>query len=111
MSTEQDPTPIPVGDIAGPVSALCWAQNSHMVRCDRKQGHLGPHSWELPQWRPIETAPRDGTSLLLYDCGASIGRFEAYSAYEGAWVVNLVSNTSRVRIRPTHWQPLPQEPS
>jgi hypothetical protein len=63
-----------------------------------------------PQWESIETAPRDGASILLYDHGVTIGRFEAYSAYEGAWVVNLVSNTSLIRIRPTRWMPLPAPP-
>lgn len=35
-----------VPDLEGPVVALCWAQAPNMERCDRRKGHLGPHSWE-----------------------------------------------------------------
>lgn len=40
------PEPIKVPDIEGPVMQLCWKQAANMTRCDRRQGHLGPHSWE-----------------------------------------------------------------
>lgn len=43
-------TTIQVPDIEGPMAQLCWKQNLEpphtMVRCDRKKGHAGPHSWE-----------------------------------------------------------------
>lgn len=28
-----------------PLARLCWKQSPNMVRCDRKQGHKGDHSW------------------------------------------------------------------
>ena len=54
-------------------------------------------------WRPIETAPKDGTQVLVHDCGEIKVAFfrEMYGhwsdGYEGI-------NT------PTHWQPLPKPP-
>lgn len=57
-------------------------------------------------WQPIETAPRDGTSVLcwssVYDApvvakGGADGTF-----WEGDW---------EYEVRATHWQPLPDPPS
>lgn len=47
---------IAVPDIEGPTAQLCWKQcnpteppfKNAMARCDRRKGHKGPHSWELP---------------------------------------------------------------
>lgn len=50
--------PIQIPDVEPPTATLCWKQNyptpdnpapTHaMVRCDRKAGHTGPHSFEYP---------------------------------------------------------------
>ena len=37
---------IKVPDIPGPRVQLCWAQADTMVRCDRRKGHRGLHSWQ-----------------------------------------------------------------
>ena len=37
---------VSVPDVDGPMARLCWKQSETMVRCDRKAGHLGEHSWE-----------------------------------------------------------------
>ena len=45
---------IKVPDVPAPTKTLCWKQNNPteppfthaMVRCDRQQGHAGPHSWD-----------------------------------------------------------------
>lgn len=71
-------------------------------------------------WQPIETAPKDGTEVLLFDpnCepkiliasyavrerlrnGKVIARYEQWE-----WPMILYSG----RPNPTHWMPLPQEP-
>jgi hypothetical protein len=58
-------------------------------------------------WQPIETAPRDGTRVLLtlkYDDEPIIGRTVARiwctdeETWEGGW---------HKEIEPTHWMPLP----
>ena len=41
-----------VPDIPGPTAPLCWALGPTMVRCDRRAGHEGAHTWE-----PVPVAP------------------------------------------------------
>ena len=62
-------------------------------------------------WRPIETAPKDGTNILLREgsdvsqggwlTGMAQGTEDEH--YAGWWSVNCFDN-------PTHWMPLPQPP-
>lgn len=58
-------------------------------------------------WQPIETAPRDGTSVLLLGRGGrhADGFWEpkAY-ACNGCWVWPYV------KCEPSHWMPLPVAP-
>jgi hypothetical protein len=51
---------------------------------------------EEREWQPIETAPRDGTRVLLWDGGPE--------AYIGYW-----SGDSWISY-PSHWMPLPDPP-
>lgn len=69
------------------------------------------------EWQLIETAPKDGTSILLFgedrvsyggwmsaaDQGAEPG--EEYLISAGWWSVELNENA------PTHWMPLPDPPA
>lgn len=54
------------------------------------------------QWLPIETAPKDGTNVLVVEDGnvlvASYINGYGWDIYPGQL------------INPTHWQPLPQVP-
>jgi len=59
-------------------------------------------------WQPIETAPRDGTSVLVYsskwfpgtnDCDIAFVAFGVWETLEGMRNMN-----------PTHWMPLPSPP-
>lgn len=94
-------------------------------------------------WQPIETAPTDGTWLLLF-CPAGIGdgwesrdydvkgapnvtlgSCEAGSAQSKQWLsvesytevhdyggmTGVSTETHRLGITPTHWQPLPELPA
>lgn len=60
----------------------------------------------LPQWKPIETAPRDGTQIMLasinadHSC-ASSGYWTNHNG--GGWV-------RRIPWEPNYWMELPQPP-
>jgi hypothetical protein len=60
-----------------------------------------------PQWRPIETAPKDGTVLLGYDNG--FGReIVWWSVPMNEWY----SDGEPLEFwTPTHWMPLPDAPT
>ena len=80
------------------------------------------------QWRPIETAPKDGVSVLVYiPC---IGMREAYYNEAEQWFVDSAKFSNQEECRgwwwvvtasgssekfedwnqPTHWMPLPNKP-
>ncbi len=68
-------------------------------------------------WQPIETAPRDGTEILLwapdYSHRAGIG---AWCDVIGAWSADIGSMEDGVAVfegdcdGPSHWMPLPAPP-
>ncbi|MDE2096821.1 MAG: hypothetical protein KGL39_06200 [Patescibacteria group bacterium] len=80
-----------------------------------------------PEWRPIETAPLDGTAVWVWHEGAPyIGYFQAaemeWDDPPGNWFLHASfrrrTETSHVKhdeifgtyahgVKPTHWQPLP----
>ncbi|MCP4108368.1 MAG: DUF551 domain-containing protein [Desulfobacteraceae bacterium] len=59
---------------------------------------------EAQQWQPIETAPKDGTWVLLYikTSGAHRGNFQ-----NNKWLNESFFNRKEA---PTHWQPLSHPP-
>lgn len=60
-----------------------------------------PERWE---WRPIETAPKDGTEILVW---LSWGDYEItlWENDRWTWEDRLSSQPE-----PTHWMPLPPPP-
>lgn len=71
---------------------------------------------EMVEWRPIETAPRDGSRFLAYGGGLD-DQVETCSWSEGTCCWNLETFTADDRddepdgyCRPTHWLPLPPAP-
>lgn len=61
----------------------------------------------MMEWQPIETAPRDGTRVLLGYEGAADYDICVWHAALGNWF-NEYSHP--VPITPTHWMPLPDPP-
>ena len=70
-------------------------------------------------WQPIETAPKDGTLVILYGgyFGVSLGswREDDYLAERGEmWLDNSYDEYSTGfaswPLEPSHWMPLPPPP-
>lgn len=73
-------------------------------------------------WQKIETAPRDGTPILLFSPASRmddptnivVGKFETYGADNEWWAFCeevLADIAGRIEPEPTHWMPLPPPPS
>lgn len=77
----------------------------------------------MSDWQPIETAPRDGTSVLLHmpypsGAGAVIGSFHEIVTIDNGqetrrssrWCM-AVDIFPRPNDEPTHWMPIPPLPA
>jgi hypothetical protein len=62
----------------------------------------------VSEWMPIETAPRDGTSRLLWDKRVGTTRVGWWSLVDECW--DCTDGWSEI-ADVTHWQPLPEPPS
>lgn len=57
----------------------------------------------VPQWMPIETAPKDGTPVLVREA-----RCSGFAVmYSGGW---KYESGNICYLEPTHWMPLPDAP-
>ncbi len=67
----------------------------------------------MSEWQPIETAPKDGTDVL-------IGWFELpgqksmtivfWHSFRKAWCNTWTLFSANAVSQPTHWMPLPEPP-
>ena len=68
------------------------------------------------KWQPIETAPKDGTKLLLKFQGPFSDAAEdgivtgSWSDYSRSWWLSSIWASSGAHKPPTHWMPLPSPP-
>ena len=75
------------------------------------------------KWRPIETAPNDGTLILLSggkdSWGSKLrrayigkrGRTKTINGYDEFWLIEDYDSRYGCRtVHPTHWMPLPEPP-
>lgn len=65
------------------------------------------------EWQPIETAPKDGSEILLF-CPDDEPQVVAGNYYRPAkcWMYadQLMNEVSPDGCQPTHWMPLPEPP-
>lgn len=69
----------------------------------------------MSEWQPIETAPKDGTVILLSDSiettcgywGAPVSVFKRPDQWLSYWPMKK----SAIGSLPTHWMPLPCPPA
>jgi hypothetical protein len=59
-------------------------------------------------WRLIESAPKDGTRVLVGWPGV-VGNTGRYDRHKGLWFCS-VSGKHFLPEQPTHWTPLPRPP-
>lgn len=63
------------------------------------------------KWRPIETAPKDGTAVLIFDVPHGL----IYSArfFDGEWIsMSCIDGYFGCRENEaSHWMPLPEAPN
>ena len=81
----------------------------------------GPHERPCIDWRPIKTAPTDGTPVRLYaqdlvhedfNPGGSVeGYWQDDEGWIGAVWCDYHDRWEAKAIQPTHWMPLPPPPS
>ena len=75
----------------------------------------------MSKWQPIETAPKDGSKVLLWDSDERKYGVSAWLSQEREhWdQVNATTRKRRVEVWgywpdidfcPTHWMPLPEPP-
>ena len=87
-------------------------------------GKKGEEMENESKWQPIETAPKDGTRILLYgsyqwedyedrkESGIIVGYFRLCDWNDddnGSWVA-VNANPYTDYVQPTHWMPLPNHP-
>lgn len=64
----------------------------------------------MDEWQPIETAPKDGRTVLV--CVADSHFDPSIAHYEDAWGVLQADFSFHIlNERPTHWMPLPAPPT
>jgi len=60
------------------------------------------------EWQPIETAPRDGTEILVY---TTVDGVVSSNFRYGCWQkISIMFGTNVKRNEPTHWMKLPNPP-
>lgn len=67
---------------------------------------------EAAAWEPIETAPKDGTYILLWRPGfrqETAHWLADMIGFDWPWLLPLPGE-DRMRLKPTHWRPLPEPP-
>lgn len=78
----------------------------------------------MSEWQPIETAPKDGRFILLWDANSSftVGAQDRICA-TGAWIIDPYHGSGAWQVgrdddeyapsrfdSPSHWMPLPEAP-
>lgn len=65
----------------------------------------------MSEWMPIETAPKDGTRIIIWrDHRVCLARWRTLDGDNGYWDEWSVP-MKRLTVPPTHWMPLPSPPT
>ena len=93
-------------DVGGNEFSVSIAQLDRLTRACEEAARAAIA--ECFKWRPIETAPKDGTPIIYFDGRHCIGEafWQDKDEHPPAWWDE--ANTEEVE--PTHWMPLPNPP-
>ena len=69
----------------------------------------------MSEWQPIETAPKDGTTILVNDttgtCPWAAARYSAFHEWSGwAYDDDILQDACPNGPQPTHWFDVPEAP-
>lgn len=92
---------------------LPWVIVHETIDYLHSRGYLGG----APEWQLIETAPRTGETIMIFDSYSDYKGIDGYGICTARWDYSLrwwimhqrYSNVISL-INPTHWQPLPDAP-
>jgi len=94
--------------VALPADQFLWKEETRIPRATSIRLFTTPQP-AIPEWQPIETAPKDGTYFLCFN-----GNWRGLSRY---WEPNYEDDpiwvdetTEFISPPPTHWMPLPAAP-
>jgi hypothetical protein len=110
VAEEVDPPPDESGVWSGTLAEAVKAMAEERDKLRAENAELRQHLDDMArQWRPIETAPKDGTHVLTWN-----GRWIDVGYWSRPGIHNPPSWISGRGIshidQPTHWQPLPKTP-
>lgn len=70
--------------------------------------------WSQIRWKPIDTAPKDGTTILVYTGPCCyVAKQNVIPVHWSGWGGGVWENSTsggKLSADPTHWMPLPPEP-
>jgi hypothetical protein len=72
-----------------------------------------PITWNTraDDWQPIETAPKDGTEIMVWPVRGMKGKTFLEAYHDGtSWVWCSIHYGTTNEINPTHWKYLPEPP-
>jgi hypothetical protein len=68
----------------------------------------------MTEWQPIETAPKDGTNILVANAEGWVGQVfwqnRWYNENHAGWMIANCDEEYGEYITATHWMPLPEPP-
>ncbi len=84
------------------------ASGLSLVELFRPAGTIQARSFALPMtldgWQPIETAPKDGSGVILFEPYEGVACSGYWSKEDNEW---FPSRGKQFWKQPTHWQPMP----
>lgn len=63
------------------------------------------------EWQPIETAPKDGTSIIVYCRFGGRHDYAVVIRRREEWMVDTEDGWLSIDFYPTHWMTLPEPPT